>query len=193
MMENISISGNTMIFDQNADRTYFDREKTFNKKTGVSPDGAKLIDEGGEDFSLYLKKLNFSKESNCLVLSSDHHFFYDEDEVKNFRTVINLKKLNQIKNLDRFLHTFFHMLSPNANFIGCFSDDKKTKKHKFIRYETSRLFNRFINFLDSRTDHILDRSKVSELLNTHGFKVDDMTEMNGLTYFYSKNLSRTIK
>jgi hypothetical protein len=192
-MENISVLENSKIVDENIDSTNFNREEIYNKRNSLSTGFIKLISEGGKDFFLYLKRLNFSKESNILVLSSDHHYFYDEDEVKNFKTIINLKKLNHIKNLDKFLHTFFHILSPNTNLMGCFSDDKTMKKNRFIRYESSRLLNRFINFLESRTDNILDKRRVSELLNTHGFKVVDMTEMNGLTYFHSKNLRRSVE
>ncbi len=50
-----------------------------------------------------------------------------------------------------------------------------------------RLYKRFINFLDAKIDTEVDSSDISRLLESHGFKVIDMTEINGLTYFRSQN------
>ena len=41
------------------------------------------------------------------------------------KQLINLKELNQIKQLKDFLHSMFHILPPNCNFIGCFVNNKK--------------------------------------------------------------------
>jgi hypothetical protein len=48
------------------------------------------------------------------------------------------------------------------------------------------LLNRFRNFLDSKTDHYINRDEAFELLSLNGFKVINMTEINGLTYFYAQ-------
>ena len=55
---------------------------------------------GNEDcknFGEYLEKLGLSGDSNLLILSSMHHYYYDAEEMINVKTVINLKELNQIK------------------------------------------------------------------------------------------------
>jgi hypothetical protein len=46
--------------------------------------------------------------------------------------------------------------------------------------------NRFINILEARTDRNLNRDEVIEMLAIHGFKMIDMTEIDGVTYFYAK-------
>lgn len=184
-MENVSVLNYTNILNDSFYLT-FNRETATRRKPGFSPTITKVIAEGGENFFLYLKRLGFSKEENMLALSSVHHYYYDENELKSVRTLVNLKKLNQIKNLDRFLQTLFHMLPPDANFIGCFSNDMSQTQNGLPAYKPSRLLNRFINFIDSRTDHFLDKSKVTEALEKNGHKIIDMTEIDGLTYFYSK-------
>jgi hypothetical protein len=93
-----------------------------------------------------------------------------------------------MKHPGRFLHTLFNVLPHDANFIGCFSDDKKLKHNGGHYYKPSRLLKRFINFIDSKADHIMDKNEVSELLSSHGFKIVDMTEIDGITYFYSQNI-----
>ncbi len=154
---------------------------------------SKVISVSKENFMQYLRRLNLNRESDVLVLPSDHHYFYDENEMKSVKTLVNLRKLNQMKHPGRFLQTLFNVLPADANFIGCFSDDKRSKYNGGNFYKPSRLMNRFINFIDSRADHIMDKKEVSELLSTHGFKIVDMTEIEGTTYFYSQNIRRQIK
>jgi hypothetical protein len=57
----------------------------------------------------------------------------------------------------------------------------------------SELSTRFNNLLDLRTERIMDKKDVSKLLGKYGFKVIDMTEMNGLTYFYSHNIRQNFE
>lgn len=152
-----------------------------------------LISDSKENFMQYLRRLNLKRDSDVLVLPSDNHYFYDESEMKSVKTLVNLRKLNQMKNPGRFLQTLFNVLPADANFIGCFSDDKRSTYNVGNFYKPSRLMKRFINFIDSRTDHIMDKKEVSELLSTHGFKIVDMSEIEGTTYFYSQNIRRQIK
>ena len=76
--------------------------------------------ENCENFTKYIERLDLSKDPNLVVLSSLHHYYYDADEMTNVKTIINLKELNQIKQLKDFLHSIYHILPPNCNFIGCF-------------------------------------------------------------------------
>jgi hypothetical protein len=115
------------------------------------------------------------------------HYYYDYEELREVKTLINLKKINLIKHLDDFLHTLCYGLSPKANFIGCFSDRKTQKGVSLI----SRLYKKFINFLDSRIEVDIDSKDFSKLLESYGFKIIDMTEINGLTYFRSQNYRRS--
>jgi len=119
-----------------------------------------LLAEVGLNFFRFLRSLGLSADPNLVVLSSKDNYFCNEYELKNARIIVNLKKLNLIKHLDLFLNTMVLILPPNSSFIGYFSDEKA-----------------------------LNRSEVAELLEKNGFKTLDMKEMNGLTYFISKNVS----
>jgi hypothetical protein len=164
-------------------RTNFNRPKISAEanRNNLLPD--RLVAEVDENFLNYLIWHGLANESNLLVLSSNHHYYYDYDELKEVTTLINLKKLNLIKHLDDFLHSIYNGLSPETNFIGCFAD-RKTQKGLST---TSRLYKRFLNFLDARIDVEIDSKNFSRLLESHGFKVIDMTEINGLTYFRTQN------
>jgi hypothetical protein len=145
----------------------------------------KLHDEVDENFTNYLNWHGLSNEDNMLVLSSKLHYYYDYDELQNVTTLINLKKLNLIKHLDEFLKTLYNGLSPKTNFIGCFYDKRAQQGESVI----SRLSKRFINLLDARFEVEIDSRNFSRLLESHGFKVIDMTVIDGLTYFRTQNHS----
>ena len=151
-----------------------------------SADNFNLTAEGGLTFFKYLKKFNLFSEPELLILSPNIHFYYDENDLKDVRTFILLRKLNLIKELDIFLGTLSQILPPNVNFVGCFSDNKTLKWNGFV----SNLSNKFYNILDSKTDHFLDKKDVSDLLEKHGFKIIDMTEMDELILFCSQTIPR---
>ena len=155
-------------------------------KNNFSPTFVNLISEGGENFFNYLKHLDLAKENNIMVLSSNHHYYYDSSDLQDIRTLVNLKKLNLIKNLDRFLHILFRILPSNANFIGCFSESNYRNNIGLIFNQPAKLLSKIINFLDSRIDHDMNKDDVSKIFELHGFKVVDMTEINGQTFFRTR-------
>jgi len=151
-----------------------------------SADNFNLTAEGGLTFFKYLKSFNLFSEPELLILSPNIHFYYDENDLKDVRTFILLRKLNLIKELDTFLNTLSQILPPDVNFVGCFSDNKTLKWNGLV----SNLSNKLNNILDSKTDHFLDKKDVSELLEKHGFKIIDMTEMDDLILFCSQTIPR---
>jgi len=182
-MENQSVlsnpnSKNSTIYESN-----HNREMISPAKPSFSPDNFSLTAEGGINFLRYLKRFDLSMDTDLVMLSSNSHYYFDENELENVKTLVNLKKLNLIKDLDTFLHNLIAVLPADVNFIGCFSDSKNLKENGFL----SGLSTRFGNFLDSRTDHNMNKKDVSELLEKHGLKIIDMTEISGLTFFYSQN------
>lgn len=192
-MENNLVLNNTYFLNDNIDEINLNRNIPSNGSTSLSPAIVNMVAEGGKNFFQYLKSLGLSKEPNLIVLSSSQHYYYDESDLRSVRTLINLKKLNLIKHLDKFLHTLFRILPQNANFIGCFSDNNSMKRNNgFPFYQPSRILDRFINLLDFKTEYKMSKNEVLELLEKHGFKIVDMTEMNGLTYFYSQNVQNRL-
>jgi hypothetical protein len=170
---------------RNTVRTSFGYE-TFN------PLIVNIIAEAGENFFRYLKNIGLAKEPNLIVLSSKHHYYCDEDELKRVRTLINLKKLNLIKHLDVFLFTLFHVLPHEVNFIGCFSDSRTMNPGLLSSCRPSRLISKLVNLFESDKNQDMDKNKVTEILNRNGFIIVNMTEINGLTYFCSQKISRQI-
>lgn len=168
-----------------------------------------LIDEGGEGFYKYADWFGLIKDPNLIVLSSLHHYFYDEDDTKNVRTVINLKELNRIKEIKSLLHSCLKNLPKITNFIGCFVDNDKINgyelkenslsgdnKMNFEAMENSIVsrfpfLNMLYSIMDSRINTYMSKRSVSLLMEDYGFKIIDMTDLNGRTFFYSQKVGET--
>jgi hypothetical protein len=184
MMENISTLKATGTINEDSIMKHLSKTRFLEERTMDNPVMNDLITEGGENFFNYLEWHGLANVNNMLVLSSKHHYYYDSNELQSITTLINVKKLNLIKHLDSFLQIIVNVMSPESNFIGCFSD---WKTQKGVRL-TSRMYKGLINFLDAKIDMEFDKNDVSKLLESHGFKVMDMTEISGLTYFRAQNL-----
>ena len=167
-----------------------------------------LISEGGEGFYNYVNRIGLANDSNLIVLSSQHKYYYDSEEIDKARTVINLKELNLIKQITSLLHSHLRFLPLRCNFVGCFVNNEKTDRYALRKSScyNEKIKNNdkvelgiisrfpFINMLysimDSRTNKYMSERLVTSMLSVHGFKVIDMTELNGLTYFHSQKVSK---
>jgi len=165
-----------------------------------------LVNEDCENFVTYIEKSGLAKDPNLVVLSSQHHYYYDAEEMTNVKTVVNLKELNQIKELNELLHSLYHILPPNCNLIGCFVNNKKQSGFVFntnpsdTYYKrnsdaiengiasSSPFLNMIFNMIDSKTNKYMSDRSVTLLLMEHGFKVLDMTDLDGITYFCAQSL-----
>ncbi len=149
-----------------------------------SPAIKELIAEGGNNFYRYLRWWGLANDPKMLVLSSRHHYYYDHNEIKWTNNLIILKELNRIKYIDNFLHALHLVLSPGANFIGYFFDYNTQNVSGLF----TMMYKGFIDFLDSRIDRKFNRESVSRLLESNGFQVSDMTLIDGMTYFKTRNI-----
>jgi hypothetical protein len=184
-MENIVSTNNNYLNNENIYDTILNIE-TEKGKINLDEVNYGLTVRDGKNFFRYLKNFNLSKDPDLLILPPNNHYYFDENELKNVRTLVNLKNLNSIKDLNSFLFTLVRLLPPNANFVGYFSYNKfsLTGDNLFTGLST-----RINKFLDLKTDHNLDKKEFSERLQKFGFRIIDMTEINGFTFFYTQKKS----
>lgn len=184
-MENTLVLSRSESLVRERNRTIRNVTQTTSEKSITERSPWNLATEGGEYFKNYLSGVVSDHDPNVLVLSSKHHYYYDIDELKGITTLIDLKRLNFMNHLESYLHVVSKNLSPNAKFVGCFAD-KKSQKRIGI---SSRIYKKLINFLDYRIDIEIDRERLKRLFELCGFRIVDMTEINGLTYFTSSKCS----
>jgi hypothetical protein len=163
-----------------------------------------LTDEVREDLITYLNRMGLAGEAQILVIPSTRHFFYEADDLRGIKTVINLKQLNYVREIREFLSKISEMLPNNSSFVGCFIDNKsqtgfsdkysnlpKQLSDKAEAYENgieSRIpfINRMYSFIDAKTNRYLTKKTVSHLLEECSLQLVGMTELNGLTYFCTR-------
>ncbi|MGB8359440.1 MAG: hypothetical protein WCD55_12580 [Bacteroidales bacterium] len=184
-MEDVSVLKNADVTDKKISSTTAGAGRNPARAAGFGDSFATLISEGGVNFFRYLKKRGMSGAAGLIVLSSKKHYYYDENDLKRVRVLVNLRRLNVIKHLDMFLNTLVRILPPETSFIGYFSDHKAAGESGSNGRSFARLYDRFNNFLDGRTDRRMNTNDVRDLLERNGFEVENMTTMNGHTYFHS--------
>jgi hypothetical protein len=163
-----------------------------------------LIAEGGSAFLDYVSRLGLAQETGMVVLSFRQHFYFDAEEMKRAKTLVNLTELNKISGVTDFFRTCYRIMPRESNLLGRFIDNKEVGRYKLNNSSSaftdgdyfedienaifSRVpfINRLYSILDSRTNVYMSKNSVSLLLHDYGFKVVDMTVLNGLTYFHAQ-------
>lgn len=163
-----------------------------------------------QDLISYLENKGLINDASILVIPSTRHYFYDEEDLKGVKTMVNLKPLNYVKEIRDFLRKVSELLPQESSFVGCFTDNSlqngfsdkygnlpRDLSEKAEAYENgieSRIpfINRMYSFIDLKTNRYLTRRTVTNLLEETGLQIIGMTELNGLTYFQTKKRSARI-
>lgn len=186
-MENLSQSKRAEISTEQVFKPAFAKRKITSCEAGRDPVFKSMAAEECEDFFYYLDWLELAKKPDLMILSSMHHFYYDINDLKGIRILANLKLLNRIGKLDGFLHSIYRLLPPGARLLGRFGEDKNREGMAIPLYQSIRFIIDIINLIDSRTEKRLTSNGVKKVLESHGFNIADMTEINGLIYFMAVN------
>jgi hypothetical protein len=160
----------------------------------------KFAEENSNDFYNYLDLLGLTKIRDLIILPRVHHYYYEAEDLKNLKLLVNLKQLNYIKNLMSFLYAIYHILPSVSYFAGAFFVDEKqslntsteqkhTKQFAGIFGKTGMpLLDRMHSLIDFGAKRHLTKGSVSFLLEEALFKVLDMTEINGIIYFCARKI-----
>jgi hypothetical protein len=205
MERRIATINDDLIKDQSVRRRlYYDGNPFANANT--NPIFEKFAKEGYETFFEYLESLGISHDPDLITISSYHHYYYDADDFKKVKTVVHLKELNYLKQIKVFLHNICHILPHNSFFIGSFIDTRG--QNGFFNYRNTDqaqneisgynegknmmkmlpFLNAIYSIMDSNPGKYLTGRSVRLLLEESSLKILDMTEMKGLTYFYSQKV-----
>lgn len=77
------------------------------------------------DFFNYIKGLDLIKNlQEMLILSDSHYFYYNDDELKNIKLIMNARKMNDIEMLNDFMSALLENMSEGSYFCGCFINNK---------------------------------------------------------------------
>ena len=189
------------IIENQRDRIMFHKDRSRVENIDKNPLFRKYIPDLSDDFSFYLQKLNLAEDPNIIVLSSSNHYYYEAEDLKNVKTLVNLKQLNHINQVREFLDNIFSILPWKSYLTGCFSDNEDQIRFLSDSRKPDRkidgqfdpaengiasrnpFLNMVYNILDIKTNRYLTKKAVTRELEISGWKVVDMTEIKELTYF----------
>jgi hypothetical protein len=200
----------TSAFDNIIIKDQRDSKGSYQNRSNVevdeyNPAFEKTTLESYQDFFDYLDYLHLEKDPNLMVLSSAH-YYYEIEDLKKVKILVNLKQLNLIKQTRDFLNNIKHILPRGSYFVGCFFDNKNqpgflsdSQKPKCcikghfdpaVNGISSRnpFINMLYNFIDFKTSTYMSKGTVESYLEEALLKVLDMKEIKGLTYFCSQKI-----
>jgi hypothetical protein len=167
----------------------------------------KLVDEGCEDFYNYLDWLDLAKSSNIIILPATGSFFFIPEDMKDTEAVINLKPLNEIKNIKGFFNKIYTFIPDYSYFTGCFVESKNGNKasgdnNYEMQVKNGNINNRigkerknskfWVNIkriFVSSFKFNLTRKEIAAVLERGGFKLNDITILNNRTFFCAQKIS----
>jgi hypothetical protein len=182
-MENFTVNNSNVFNNYKSELSGFSRDSIYSGNMSHNSTSIYLLADGDENFLDYLNSRGIRGGSDLLVLPSNYHYFYDRKDLRGIKTVINLRELNYIKDLNAFLYNLHFILPADASLFGRFSAERTDTIGDLL----STFINRFNNFIDLRTFHSLGKKEVQKLMEIHGFRISDLSETDGSNYFHSQN------
>jgi hypothetical protein len=204
-MNSGAVGNNSDIVNDQTVNGAYPKNKTL-RKSDLNRLFDELSDAAREDLIEYLDRMGLINEADILVIPSSRHYFYDAEDMKGIKTIVNLRLLNHVREVRDFLRTIVDLLPVKSNFVGCFVDNRSqngfSDKYSNLPHEISEkaeayengiesripFINRMYSFIDSRTNRYLTKRAVTHLLEECGLQIIGMTELNGLTYFWTQKI-----
>lgn len=203
-MEKNSSQNYDNIIKKQGDRLLFYPERSSVENIGDNHFSGSDSTAISENFSYYLRWLGLARDPNLIFLSSSNHYYYEAEDLKNVRALINLKQFNHMNQVREFLDNIYSILPSKSYLIGCFSDNEEQSRFLSDSYKPDRkiagqfdptengiasrnpFLNMVYNILDIKTNRYCTKKTVTRELETAGWRVEDMTEIKGLTFFCAK-------
>jgi hypothetical protein len=162
-----------------------------------------------ETFSEYIALLRIPGDLNLMVLPSSNHYYYETKDLKKVKILVNMKQLNDIKNIRDFLRNVSSVLPLKSYFIGTFFNNKDKNiflpdphRPRKASSESSDLVEneittrvQFLNLLyrliDFRIEKYMTKTAATLKLVEASFNVLNMTDIKGLTYFCAQKILKS--
>ncbi len=132
--------------------------------------------------------------------------------IDNSHCLINLAKINDVKNINKFLDTINSKIFANGMYIGCVETSEDRKERIFNKYHPlyaypfyvgtfiiKRFFpkwkptRKITSFLTKGKNRFLSLAEILGRLVSSGFSIFDYKKIGNLTYFVVKKTSKPIE
>lgn len=166
-----------------------------------------IKEECGNQVADYLAHYAYLESPKTLMLSTTTRFNILKQPEKEYDTIINLKRVNDIRFLNKFFESVNYKIIDNGLFFGCAETKNQRKKRilaKFppilnwiayiIDFTVKRIFPKFkptkkiYFFLTRGNNRVLSKAEILGRLYSCGFEVLDDRNANGLFVFAARRI-----
>ena len=166
-----------------------------------------ISEERGEMAARYISNHVNLEDPGTLITSTTTRFNILRQPDRQFNTIVNLKRVNDIRHLNKFFESVNHKLPNNGTFIGC-AETADLRMRRIMRkyppvlnwlvyildYIIKRIFPKFyptrgIYFILTRgNNRVLTRAEILGRLYACGFEIKEDRYVNGLYFFVMKRI-----
>lgn len=171
-----------------------------------------IINECGEDGFQHLNQHALLNSRKTLILSTTSRFNVEAKTPGKFSTLINLRRINDIRRVNKFFEVINRKLPNEGVFIGCAETKDMRKKrifrkfwppfnylfYYFIDFPIKRVFPKFAItkkiyfFLTKGNNRVVSRAEVLGRLISCGFEIRNEAFIGPLFYFVAKKVKEPV-
>jgi len=162
-----------------------------------------IILESGEEAFHFLNRHALLNDRRTLVLATTNRFNLEAKKPGVYKTIINLRRINDIRWMNKFFETVNRKLPRGGTFIGCVETKDMRKQrilrkfwtpfnylfYYFIDFPVKRVFPKFaitkgLYFILTRgNNRVITRAETLGRLISCGFEISDEAFVGPLFYF----------
>jgi len=165
----------------------------------------------GDNTYSFLKNNEYLSSDDLLVVATGEPINLITKEKKNYNTLVNLKRINNIKDVDEFFKTANSVLTQDGLFIGCaeIMGQRKVRilrkypfpfnlVYFFLDYILKRVFPKmkmtrwFYLWITDDRNRVMSQPEIMGRLYYAGFKEEERHEIDGKVYFIYKKVKEPI-
>ncbi len=166
-----------------------------------------VIEECGEKANAYIEDHVNLEDKRTLIISTLTRFNILRQPDHHYETIVNLRRINDIRHLNKFFEAVNHKLPQEGKFIGC-AETARQRLHRILRkyppvinwiiytldYIVKRIFPKFYPtkwiyfFLTRGNNRVLTQAEILGRLYACGFEVTKESFVNGLYFFVTKRI-----
>ncbi len=166
----------------------------------------------GDNVYSFLKNSEYLSSDNLLVVATGEPINLIKTEKGNYSTLINLKRINNIKNVDVFFRTANSVIKQDGLFIGC-AEIMGQRKARILRkypfpfnliyfffdYILKRVFPKikitrwFYLWITDDRNRVMSRPEIMGRLYYAGFKEMQQKEIDGNVYFIYRKYKEPVR
>jgi hypothetical protein len=167
--------------------------------------------ECGKGIYLFMCRFLDDASKKTLMLSTSSRFNIEMQPENFYKAVVNMKRVNDIRYINKFFESVNRKLPEGGTFIGC-AETKEQRKKRILRkypplfnwwfyamdYILKRVFPKFIfthriyYFLTRGNNRVLSRAELLGRLYSCGFVLEGDEFVNGLYCFSAKKVKEPV-